>query len=439
MILNVFVSGITTFTLTLVAAEWVQHSQSATRPESVPRGMFTRKWRSRWARSCCGRDGYCAQQCCVARVPRWAVPGVFAVDEWIGAMNAAQASTTASPRTSTGSFRSPLMPHHSSEDVSTSRIPHEEGTLLRPGGVNIVLCEWAWAGVLILGCLASGLQLLVAAGGKVWEFAVGNVHFASVILELISVTTQQGGANLAVQIMWGAACLYVARQVQALKLLMLDSRLPVPERCDRVRAATTRLVAIMESWSWTLGTVVLAVTGMDALLVLTYAVGLVLPDSALLSTEQSGRLATRGFFILLAVKCAVEALCLMLYAVLVNAEVGSLQGAALRLLPSMEAWEWTPTSEGGLWADPVTLRRRRVQAAAQASQVEAKEEERLDAAAVSDLRWHLYQLTGVEGGPSMFVTLGGVIITGPLLAQVFTLGTSAYYAILAYVGVSGSF
>ena len=69
--------------LPFVSNEWLQQSHTKHIAGDITQAFQRRWWTSSYARAVCGRESLCASVCCVARVPRWAVPGLYAVEQWM--------------------------------------------------------------------------------------------------------------------------------------------------------------------------------------------------------------------------------------------------------------------------------------------------------------------------------------------------------------------
>lgn len=300
---------------------------------------------------------------------------------------------------------------------------HGRTDLLEASGIVIVQFEWVWPVLALLLLLNTVILVGLQLEGYLRYLATMQ-EGAQLELVYIAFVLLYGASALqsyAVAIMWAAACLYVARQAQALKLVMLDTRLTVAQRCDRVTESSTRLVSAISTWSWSLGAIVLTMVLCDVLFVLTYFVALSLPPDEVgigIDDVRAVRVGQASTIVLL----TLHLLGLLVPPMVANVEVASLPATARCLLPGMQGWWWQPGSYSALWSQ----HKEDAQEAGAQQQyvVEMK---------VQRLREHLRELTTSGTMQSLNVSLGGVVVTGPLVAQVLTLTYSGYYAMLTYL------
>ena len=448
--------------LPFVSNEWLQQCHTK-QTGSVSLPFQRRWWSSRLVRRVCGEKSTCATTCCVARVPRWAIPGMFAVEQWLvesaqihqlshqrvgaagtttggahewgGAQGGQTPATGAHELANAVSVASPLqlesdMP--SAGAAGGGGGPRKLGTLhghtemLEASGIPIVQFEWVWPVVAVaLVCNTLLLMVLQVVGSLRYLATLEQVDGLEVAyIAYVLLYTVSAVQACAVPFMWAAACLYVARQAQAMKLLMLDTRLPVVERCERVTDSTARLVSVIRTWSWSLGTIILGMALCDVLFALTYIVALALPADEVgigISSQSQVRIGQAGTVLLF----TLHLLCILVPPIVANAEIASLPAVARCLLPGMHRWWWQPGSYAALWG-------RSAQDSSTPSQ-EGERDSHLVEMKVQHLREHLREMTSAASMESLNVSLGGVVVTGPLVAQALTLTYSAYYALLTYL------
>jgi len=302
---------------------------------------------------------------------------------------------------------------------------HGRTELLEASGVPIVQYEWAWPVVTVmLVAITVRLGSLQINGSLRYLAELHGSGLQAAYLAYVLLFGMSSLQACAVPFMWGAACLYVARQAQAMKLIMLDTRLSVVQRCDAVTDSTARLVSVIRTWSWSLGTIVLIMALCDVLFALTSLVALALPaDKVAIGTSSVSEARVGQALVVLLF--TLHLLGILIPPMIANAEVAALPATARCLLPGMHRWWWQPGSYGALW-----------QPAADGSTEEggsANPPRQLVESKVQRLREHLRELTDSGSVESLSVSLGGVVVTGPLVAQVLTLTYSGYYALLTYL------
>ena len=179
--------------------------------------------------------------------------------------------------------RNPLGPDSATASVAPDhQPPHSAGASsdlwLSNDEVEVVQYEWVWPLLAIVQLIVSFSRIGVIAAAQSLFVIDGAESILSSILGLFSTLLQYCAPVLVSQLMWAAACLYVARQAQAMKLLMLDSRLSVHDRCERITIASTKLSAMVGSWSSSLGLLALFRTVVSLGMAISYAVGTLVRD-----------------------------------------------------------------------------------------------------------------------------------------------------------------
>ena len=457
-VLSLLFAVVATVVLPLIAVEWIAQSQDLA---SSSRSRVKVPFLSH-------------------RIPQWAIMGVYCIEEWLtllqqqedakskqqggSSVSNAAASLRAAllgqhralaldaarqpppalaplvtaqeeaPKTEGAASssavvkRNPLGPDSATASVAPDhQPPHSAGASsdlwLSNDEVEVVQYEWVWPLLAIVQLIVSFSRIGVIAAAQSLFVIDGAESILSSILGLFSTLLQYCAPVLVSQLMWAAACLYVARQAQAMKLLMLDSRLSVHDRCERITIASTKLSAMVGSWSSSLGLLALFRTVVSLGMAISYAVGTLVRD------DEGGISGSDTVLFALTLLSTVEVLCFLIPPVVTNAEVASLTGTALRMLPGVQGWTWNPEDTTSLWSVEST------------KQPGTGPEEASPAAQIQRVRMlqaHLQYVCSPSSQQTVNISLGGLVVTGPLVVKVLTIVYSAYYGLLAFVGVGQS-
>jgi len=449
-VLSLLFAVVATIVLPQIAVEWIAQSQDLA-SSSTSRSKIRVPFLSH-------------------RIPQWAIMGVYCIEEWLTQLQQKAAKANhqrlgAGVSSAAASLRAALLGQQRKPGDASKHPPMaslvmaapptaaestEGGVVQRnpvgpasgtaqPGSdhpsqsagessdlwlsndeVEVVQYEWVWPLLAIVQiCVSISRIAVIAVAQSLFVIDGAESLFAS-ILGLVSTLFQYGAPVLVSQLMWAAACLYVARQAQAMKLLMLDSRTSVMDRCERVTIASTKLSTMVSSWSSSLGLLALFRTVVSLAMAISYAVGTLVRD------DEGGISGSDSVLFGLTLLSTIEVLCFLIPPVLTNSEVSSLTGTALRMLPGVQGWTWDPEDTTSLW----TVEAKAHPGAGPEDATPAQQIQR-----VRMLQAHLQYVCSPSSQQTMNISLGGLVVTGPLVVKVLTIVYSAYYGLLAFVGV----